>query len=214
MISSTKKICIVGAGGSGRETLCLLKDAAPKGANLANLACFMVLEKDLTDRKIMGVDVITEPEFDPALYDVVVAIGDPQIRKKVVAKMPAGTTYTTLIHPSVIMSDWVEIGAGSIIAAGTILTCNIRIGSHSHCNLHTTVGHDCVTADFFTTAQSVNISGDCKFEECVYLGANSAVKQGVRICENVTIGMGGVVVKNITEPGVYIGNPVKKLEKN
>ena len=67
--------------------------------------------------------------------------------------------------------------------------------------------------DFFTTAPSANISGNCNFGDCVYFGTNSAVRQGVKICDNVTIGMGGVVVKDITEEGVYIGNPLKKLEK-
>jgi len=47
----------------------------------------------------------------------------------------------------------------------------------------------------------------------VYFGTNSCVRQKITICDNVTIGMGGVVVKNITEPGVYIGNPVQKLVK-
>ena len=39
--------------------------------------------------------------------------------------------------------DDCEIGAGSIITAGCIITTNIKIGKHSHLNLHTTIGHDC-----------------------------------------------------------------------
>jgi acetyltransferase-like isoleucine patch superfamily enzyme len=67
--------------------------------------------------------------------------------------------------------------------------------------------------DFFTTAPAANISGNFHFGDCVYFGTNSAIRPGVKICDNVTIGMGGVVVKDITEEGVYIGNPLKKLEK-
>ena len=32
-----------------------------------------------------------------------------------------------------------------------------------------------------------------------YLGANCSIRQNIKICNNVTIGMGGVVIKNIEE---------------
>ena len=174
----------------------------------------MVLDKDLTERTIMGIDVIMHSEFNPDLYNVIVAVGDPGTRKRIIDDLPANTTYVSIIHPNAVISKWVEIGEGSIITAGSILTCNIKIGKHAHLNLHTTIGHDCEIGDFFTSAPAANISGECKFGDCVYFGTNSSVRQGIKICSNVTIGMGGVVVKDILEPGVYIGNPLKKLEKN
>jgi sugar O-acyltransferase (sialic acid O-acetyltransferase NeuD family) len=173
----------------------------------------MVSDEHFKENKIMGVDVIPQSKFDPTLYKVVVAIGDPSLRKRVVESLPSQTEFATIIHPNAIISKWVKIGEGGIITAGTILTCNIEIGKHAHLNLHTTIGHDCLIGDFFTTAPAANISGNCNFGDCVYLGTNSAVRQGVKICDNVTVGMGGVVVKDITEEGVYIGNPVKRLEK-
>jgi sugar O-acyltransferase (sialic acid O-acetyltransferase NeuD family) len=142
-----------------------------------------------------------------------VAAGDPSIRKKIVESLPVKTTFTTIIHPNAIISKWVEIGEGSIITAGVIITCDIKIGKHSQLNLHTTIGHDCIIGDYFTTVPGSNISGSCLFGNKVYFGTNSSVRQGVSICDDVTIGMGGVVVKNISESGVYIGNPLKKLEK-
>ena len=46
----------------------------------------------------------------------------------------------------------------------------------------------------------------------VYIGSNATLLP-VRICDDVVIGAGAVVTKDITEPGTYIGNPAKKLEK-
>lgn len=209
-----KKICILGTGGFGREVLCCLIDAiSSTKLRIEDIACFMVSDEYFNENKIMGVDVIPQSKFDPLIYDVVVAIGEPNSRKSVVDSLPPQTTYTTIIHPSAVISKWVEIGEGSVITAGTILTCNIKIGKHAHLNLHTTIGHDCIIGDFFTTAPAANISGNCSFGDYVYFGTNTSVRQGVKICNNVTIGMGGVVVKDITEEGVYIGNPLKKLEK-
>lgn len=213
-MTTHKKVCIFGTGGFGRETFCCLLDAMKvKDFNAAASTCFMVGDEHYTTSEVMGIEVIRQSAFQPEIYDVVVAIGDPAARKKVVESLPPQTTYTTIVHPSVIMSQWVTIGEGSIITAGTILTCNISIGKHAQLNLHTTIGHDCVIGDYFTTAPAANISGNCTFGEQVYIGTNVAVKQGVTIPSHTTIGMGAVVVKDIDTAGIYIGNPLKQLIK-
>lgn len=213
-MSFEKKICIIGAGGFGREVLCCIMDIyAGSGKNIADLACFMVDDEHFKTSEILGVEVIPRSKFDYKLYDITVAIGDPTARKKVVESLPADASYATILHPSVVCSPFVEIGEGTIITAGCIITCDIKLGKHTHLNLDTTIGHDCQLGDYFTTAPGAKISGNCNFGECVYFGTNACVRQAVTICDNVTIGMGGVVVKNITEPGVYVGNPLTKLEK-
>lgn len=209
-----KNICIFGTGGFGSETYCCLIDAMKaQGKVAAASTCFMVGDEHYSESEVMGIKVIRQSEFLPENYDVVVAIGDPAARKKVVSSLPSNTTYTTIIHPSVVMSSWVQIGEGSIITAGTILTCNIIIGKHAQLNLHTTIGHDCIIGDYFTTAPAANISGNCAFGNQVYIGTNVAIKQGVKIPSDTTIGMGAVVVKDITTAGIYIGNPLKQLIK-
>lgn len=45
----------------------------------------------------------------------------------------------------------------------------------------------------------------------VSIGSNATILP-VRICDNVVIGAGAVVTKDITEPGVYAGNPAKKIK--
>lgn len=210
MKTNEKIICIFGTGGCGRETLlCLINKIALTKLKIGEIAVFMVDDDYYTKPVIMGVPVIKSSTFSAEKYQVVVAIGDPYVRRKIVGKLPPETEYITIIDPNAIISEWVEIGVGSIITAGTILTCNIKIGKHSHLNLNTTIAHDCKIGNFFTTAPAVNISGNCDFGDSVYFGTNSSAKQGVKICDNVTIGMGGVVVKNIVESGVYIGNPAR-----
>lgn len=174
----------------------------------------MVSDSHFSESEVMGVPVIRRSEFDAATYNVVVAIGDPALRKSYIEKLPAKTTFQTVIHPSVVLSKWIEMDEGVIIMAGCVLTCNIKIGKHVHLNRHTTIGHDCVLSDYFTTAPAAVVSGNCRFGEVVYLGTNACVKQGVSITDNVTIGMGAVVTKSVDQAGTYIGNPLRKLEKN
>ncbi len=211
-----KKICIIGTGGSARDTLTCLADiiaVSEEGKNIEDVAVFMEEDDAYTVSSMMGIPVIKFSQFTPEKYQVIVAIGNPVTRKTVVEKLPPETEFITLIHPTAIISKWVEIGEGSVLTAGVILTCNIKLGKHSQLNLQTTITHDCILGDYFTTAPAVNISGNCEFGECVYFGTNASVRQGVKIVDNVTIGMGGVVIKDIIQEGVYIGNPVQLLKK-
>jgi serine acetyltransferase len=56
------------------------------------------------------------------------------------------------------------------------------------------------------------ISGNVKIFDLVYLGTNSSVKEKISIHSMVTIGSNSTVVKNINEPGTYVGVPSKKIK--
>jgi len=209
-----KKLCIIGAGGFGREVLSSFKETfLLLGKQIEKEVVFMDDDPKFRNTEVLGIPVISTTEFNPSEYDVVIAVGDSNIRKKIVEELPKETTYKTLIHPSAIIMEDCNIGIGSIVTAGCIATSNITIGEHSHLNLNTTIGHDCEIANYFTTAPGVHISGECTIGNNVYFGTNASVRQGINICSDVIIGMGGVVVKHIEELGVYIGNPLKKLSK-
>jgi sugar O-acyltransferase (sialic acid O-acetyltransferase NeuD family) len=151
--------------------------------------------------------------FNHEEYEVIVAVGDPSARQMIVNSLPKQTKYFTYIHKSAqIHGHDIEIGEGSIICAGTIITTNCKIGKHTHLNLLTTIGHDNNIGDYFTTAPGVKISGTCIIGDRVYFGTNACSKQKIKICDDVIIGLNSGVVKDIIEPGTYIGTPVKKIK--
>ena len=152
-------------------------------------------------------------EFDPAKYECIVAVGDPVSRFNIVQSLPKETQFFTFISKdALILGPKVYIGDGSIICAGVVVTTNIRLGMHTHLNLNSTIGHDTVIGEFFTTAPGVHISGNNKIGRLVYFGTNSCTREKVQICDDVIIGLNAGVVKNITEPGVYIGTPAIKIK--
>ena len=196
---------IIGAGGFGREiywSLSLMERVNTK---------FFVDDKywDGNDDLVLPIS-----QFNPNEYEVVVAIANSNDRERIVNTLPKNTKYFTHIHPTAqIHGPDVEIGEGSIICAGTIITTNVKIGKHTHLNLITTIGHDCVIGDYFTTAPGVQISGNENIGNRVYFGTRSCVKQKITICDDVIVGMNAGVVNNITESGVYVGTPaIKKLK--
>lgn len=205
-------LCIIGAGGFGREVLCLYTDICRhEGKPYEGKVIFAENDAHWQERSVMGIPVLRLSAVQNQSYIFIIAIGDPRKRAQVAASMPADTQWATLVHPSVIKSDWVIADEGSIICAGSVLTCNIALGKHTHINLNTTVGHDVIAGDYFTTAPGVAISGNCCFGDCVYIGSNASIREEIAVADDVIIGMGAVVVKNITEPGTYASNPARKI---
>lgn len=207
-----KDIVIIGAGGFGREVAWLIEDIN-KVKKEWNIVGFIDDNEDVQESEINGYKVVGNINWleKQELY-VVNAIGNPIIKKKIMENLQGSKNkYPVLIHPSVIYSESVNFAEGSIICAGTILTVNIEIGKHVIINLDCTVGHDAVIMDYTTLLPSVNVSGCVKIEECVSVGTKSAIIQGISIGENTIIGSGAVVVKDITEPGTYVGVPVRRV---
>jgi sugar O-acyltransferase (sialic acid O-acetyltransferase NeuD family) len=152
--------------------------------------------------------------FNPHKYKVLIAIGDCAVRKEMVKKLPKETTYFSYVHPSaqILNSASVEIGEGCMICANTIITTDCKIGNHALLNLGTTIAHNCTIGDYFTSAPSVSISGNCIIGDCVYFGTKSCIREKLSVCSDVTIGMMSGVLKNISQPGVYIGTPAKLIK--
>lgn len=189
---------IIGAGGFAREVKAAMKTP--------NIKFFVDDKYENTKSGIFRLS-----QFDPEQYEVIVAVGDPTDRKNIVSRLPKNTKFFTFIDSSAIIMSDVEIGIGSIICAGTIITTNVKIGNHAHLNLQTTIGHDTIIGDYFTTAPGAKISGNCNIGNLVYVGTNASIKEKLNICDNIIVGLGSGVVKNINESGVYVGLPsVKK----
>lgn len=206
-----EKIFIVGTGGFAREVLFLIDQLGKFNNVEAFLELDHIWEERWKDKKIMDKPILPFSDFTANQGSITIGVGDPSIREKTVKQLPKNTNYISLIHPNTNVSKWVKIGRGCIISAGSIVTTQIEIGDFCQLNLSTTIGHDCKIEAFYTTAPGVNISGNCTFGKRVYFGTGSATKQGVSICNDVTIGMGAMVVSNISEKGIYIGIPAKKL---
>lgn len=186
-------LAIIGAGGFAREVECWAK---------LRYACTFYVEDEYANGKIRPLS-----EFDPTNSRAIIAIADPNTRRRIAESMPKETIFTSLVHPTVNILDpeTVLIMRGVIICAGVTLTTNIIVRDHVHLNLNTTVGHDCELGRYLTTAPAVNISGNVKTGSNVYIGTNTSIREKVEITSNVTVGMGAVVLNDIKQPGTYVG---------
>jgi len=121
----------------------------------------------------------------------------------------------------------VKIGAGSFVGPfveiqkNVVIGKNTRIQSHTFICERTSIGDGCFIAhgvcfinDSFQDGKLASISGrelqGATIKNNVLIGSNSTIMP-VNICNDVVIGAGAVVTKNIIEPGKYVGNPAKKI---
>jgi sugar O-acyltransferase (sialic acid O-acetyltransferase NeuD family) len=152
-------------------------------------------------------------QFNPEEYSLMIAVADSIERKKIVERLPTNTKYFSWVHPTaLIMDENIIIPEGSFIGAYSILTSNITLGKHTILNRSNHIGHDCQIGDFFSAMPGSIISGNVKIGNSVYLGTNSSIREKITITNSVKIGMNSSVVKNIEDPGVYVGTPSKKIK--
>lgn len=212
--TTVKDLYIIGAGGFGREVAWLVERINEVNPTW-NLKGFIDDNESLWGNVEGDYPVLGGCEYLKSLGDVyaVCAVGSAKVRKIIIGRIKeSNVKFATLIDPSVLVSKRVEIGEGSIICAGTIITVDIRIGNHVIINLDCTIGHDVDIEDFVTIYPSVNLSGNVLIGQCTELGTGTQIIQGKTITANSIVGAGAVVVKNIEEPGTYVGSPAKKIK--
>jgi acetyltransferase-like isoleucine patch superfamily enzyme len=109
----------------------------------------------------------------------------------------------------VVLEDNVYIGANAVIQRGriddTIVGRGTVISSLCVVGANTIIGQNC------TVTIQAGISGSARIGNRVWLGIGAKVRDYVTICDDAFIGMGSIVTKDITEPGIYAGNPCKFL---
>lgn len=121
-----------------------------------------------------------------------------------------------------------KIGNNCFIGPFVEIQKDVTIGNNTKVQSHTficelvTIGNDCFIGhgvmfinDLFQNGGPARGNKDLwkptHIGNNVSIGSNATILP-VQICDNVVIGAGAIVTKNITEPGVYTGNPAKKIK--
>jgi sugar O-acyltransferase (sialic acid O-acetyltransferase NeuD family) len=208
MHSEKGDLVIVGAGGLGREVLWVARatDWRPIGfLDDVPVGSFL-------DAPYLG-PVAAASKFRNAHF--VIAIGEPRLRKSVADRMTGDENlrFATVIHPSALLSNSVQVGVGTVISAACIATVQVRIGSHVILDRGVNVGHDCVIGDFCTVSPLVPVAGGVTLEDGVWIGASAAIRQGVVLRQGSMAGMGAVVVRDVAANQVVTGSPARPLKK-
>jgi len=204
-----RRLIIVGAAGHGREVAHTFLLNHPADDFLGFLDD---VSKGTTPE---GWPILGKLEDWPQWKDseFVVGINDPRTRRSVVAKMESlgAPNWGGVIHPSVVVHPSVKLGHGFMILGVVEMTLNITLGNFVSINRLVALGHDCVLGDFTAIGPLASISGNVSFGCGVDIGTSAAIRQGVSLGEGCGIGMGSVVVGDVPNNELVVGNPARLL---
>jgi len=207
---------IFGAAGFAKETHFVFRRLYPND----KIDYFVSTDHDaLVGNLLKGVPVISETEFfsiaSASPVEAFLAIGSPRIKEQLFEKITErhqSIIFPALMDPDVVMDSdigAIQVGDGSIICAGVVLTTDIRIGKFSHINLNCTIGHDSTIGNFSTLSPGVHVSGNVTIGDGVFCGSGAVILEGLRLAPRSVIGAGAVVVSSTLGPGVYVGVPAR-----
>ena len=147
------------------------------------------------------------------------------IKSSAVVDVNAGQNVT-VVEPSNIygctLEDDVFVGPFCEIQKNVTIGARTRVQSHSFICELVEIGADCFIGhgvkfvnDSFSKGGPAR--GDRSLWQATRIGNNVSIGSNatilpIRICDNVVIGAGAVVTQDIQEPGIYAGNPARKLK--
>lgn len=201
-------LLIIGASGHGK----VVADIALKMNRWKYIA---FLDDDATKKAVMGLEVIgnTLDAFTCiGKSDIFVAIGNNFMRENFQEKLETeGANIPVLVHPNAIIGGQVELGNGTVVMAGVVINCCTKIGKGCIINTGATLDHDNDIEDYAHISPGVHAAGAVKIGKRTWLGVGSIVSNNVNVTNDCMIGAGAVVIKDITEPGTYIGVPARRV---
>ncbi|MGF1684255.1 acyltransferase [Photobacterium minamisatsumaniensis] len=152
-------------------------------------------------------------------------MGNPRILKAQVVDVNCGENVT-IIEPANVygceLGDNVFIGPFVEVQKNSVIGARTKVQSHTFICEYVSIGQDCFIGhgvmfanDLFKGGKpdpNPDSWGRTVIADGVTVGSNATVLP-VNICTGAVIGAGSVVTKDITEKGIYAGNPARLLRR-
>lgn len=121
--------------------------------------------------------------------------------------------YKLITHiGNIVIKDDVEIGNNTCIdravLGSTVIGKNVKIDNLVHIAHGVKIDENSLIIANSMIAGSVSIGKNC------WIAPSSTIKNGIKIKDNALIGLAAVVLKDVEEDQIIIGNPGKTLKKN
>lgn len=107
-----------------------------------------------------------------------------------------------------------KIGENTFIFEDNTIQYNVNIGKNVVLWSGNHIGHRTVIEDNCWLTSHIVVSGFCHIGRNTFIGVNATIGDEVTLGEDTVFGAGAVTVKSLLDRGgVYVGNPVRKLNR-
>lgn len=202
-----KSVVIIGAGGHARSLIALLQNSCYEIK-----AIYDDSYNASQNETILSVPVTGQIKEVKSQDEICLAIGDNSTRKKLFNQFNHQIFKTSIAHSSSIIENSTVLGKSNFIFAKVLFNALVTIGDNNIINTSAVIEHECVIGNHNHVSVSAILCGRVRIGNNCFIGANAVIKDKIKICDDVIVGAGAVVVKDIVKPGVYVGNPAKKIK--
>jgi sugar O-acyltransferase (sialic acid O-acetyltransferase NeuD family) len=199
-----RRIVIVGAGGHATS---VAETAAAAGYEIVAF----VGRPDHGDTRF-GVPIVAEvPDGHVAGGGVlVVAEGDNSAREAAVARLGLDVTpetFPALVHPSASVSQFANLGAGTVVLQGGVVGAAASVGAFCIVNTGASVDHDGELADYASIGPGAMLGGKVRIGTRTAIGIGAVVKQGLAVGNDAVLGANSYAHYDIPANCVAYGSP-------
>lgn len=153
-----------------------------------------------------------ESEYQKGSFDCVfLAAGYNNFifRENTFNKLSPTVPFANILSPSATIGRNVIIGQGVFVGDHTYIDDKSIIEDNVFIHVGSTIGHNNIIGAHTYISGRFDTCGDVKVGKRCFIGVRCLVSDHVSICDDSWIGIGSVVLKNITEPGKYM--PISRL---
>ena len=169
-----------------------------------------IYDQDIEVNTILDYSVSNDIEALSEKANVFFAFGNNYYRK--VSSLKYKSVDFNLVHPTSVISKRAVLGSGNVVMAGAVINSSVKIGNHCVINTSATIDHDCIIEDFVHISPSAALAGNITVKEGAQVGIGASVKQNVTIGKWSIVGAGAVVVKDVPDNVVVVGNPARIIK--
>lgn len=144
----------------------------------------------------------------------IVAVGDNYSREKIAQDIIAqckNFIFINAISRFTHISPSATMGIGNVIMNGVIINADAVVSNHCLLNTQSILEHDSMMENFTSLSVGVKTGGFCKFSKYSAISIGAIIQDRITVGENVVVGSGALVTKNLESHGLYYGVPAKRI---
>lgn len=215
-----KRLLIIGGHGSGEIAMSIFEDAN-RLLDEWNLVGYLSDIKKpgqyLGKHKIIGTTDEIEEFVNKGYYihnTLFFSVKDKINRVERFRKMKIPLeANATGIHPTAVITPGVEIGCGVLINQYSLAQINCKVENFVHVYSVSLIGHDSHVHHYCTIGAHSIVGGRVVLKEGVHIGLNACIREDIKIGKYAIIGLGSVVINDVEDLSVAVGNPAKIVKK-